>query len=185
MRARVFAGWKDALCGAGQSRCGGGGECGRGAVFGKGYFDTRLPGQSYFGAEPEALAVNADGSRLYVANCDERCGCGDRHEEADCEGGEAGQVEPIGFVPTEWMPMSMAFIPAARAETVCRDRQRAREPGRTTFRSARRTRPSGEQFQTLDTYIGTLLYGSLATLDAAEIERNLPQWTAVVLSRIG
>ena len=34
----------------------------------KGYFDTRLPGQSYFGAEPEALAVNADGSRLYVAN---------------------------------------------------------------------------------------------------------------------
>src|SRR5208283_3611586 len=34
----------------------------------KGYFDTRLPGQSTFGAEPVALAVNADGSRLYVAN---------------------------------------------------------------------------------------------------------------------
>ena len=34
----------------------------------KGYFDTRLPGQSYFGAEPVALAVNANGSRLYVAN---------------------------------------------------------------------------------------------------------------------
>src|ERR1019366_5102209 len=34
----------------------------------KGYFDTRLPGQSYFGAEPEALAINASGSRLYVAN---------------------------------------------------------------------------------------------------------------------
>jgi DNA-binding beta-propeller fold protein YncE len=34
----------------------------------KGYFDTRLPGQSYFGAEPEALALNADGSRLYVGN---------------------------------------------------------------------------------------------------------------------
>jgi DNA-binding beta-propeller fold protein YncE len=34
----------------------------------KGYFDTRLPGQSYFGAEPDALAVNGDGSRLYVAN---------------------------------------------------------------------------------------------------------------------
>ena len=27
-----------------------------------------LPGQSYFGAEPDALAVNGDGSRLYVAN---------------------------------------------------------------------------------------------------------------------
>ncbi len=34
----------------------------------KGYFDTRLPGQSYFGAEPVALALNASGSRLYVAN---------------------------------------------------------------------------------------------------------------------
>ncbi len=34
----------------------------------KGYFDTRLPSQSYFGAEPEALALSADGRRLYVAN---------------------------------------------------------------------------------------------------------------------
>src|SRR4029077_7204928 len=34
----------------------------------KGYFDTRLPGQSYFGAEPVALALNANGKRLYVAN---------------------------------------------------------------------------------------------------------------------
>ena len=34
----------------------------------KGYFDTRLPGQSYFGAEPVALAVSADGGRLYAAN---------------------------------------------------------------------------------------------------------------------
>jgi hypothetical protein len=34
----------------------------------KGYFDTRLPGQSYFGAEPDALALSADGSRLYAAN---------------------------------------------------------------------------------------------------------------------
>ncbi len=33
-----------------------------------GYFDTRLPGQSYFGAEPNALAENADGTRLYAAN---------------------------------------------------------------------------------------------------------------------
>src|SRR6266702_3302332 len=34
----------------------------------KGYFDTRLPVQSYFGAEPDALALSADGSRLYVAD---------------------------------------------------------------------------------------------------------------------
>src|SRR5258707_3289279 len=33
----------------------------------RGYFDTRLPGQSYFGGEPMALAENEDGSRLYAA----------------------------------------------------------------------------------------------------------------------
>ena len=33
---------------------------GAGAVLVKGYFDTRLPGQSYFGAEPVALAVNGE-----------------------------------------------------------------------------------------------------------------------------
>ena len=27
------------------------------------------------------------------------------------------------------------------------------------------------------TYIGTLLYGSLAAIDEADIEKNLPQWT--------
>ena len=34
----------------------------------RGYFDTRLPGQSYFGAEPVSLAMNADRTRLYAAN---------------------------------------------------------------------------------------------------------------------
>ncbi len=58
IRARWrFAGWEDDVCGAGESGCGGGGEYWRAEQFAvKGYFDTRLPGQSYFGAEPEALA---------------------------------------------------------------------------------------------------------------------------------
>ncbi len=46
----------------------------------KGYFDTRLPGQSYFGAEPVAVALNANGSRLYVANMASDCRCGDQHD---------------------------------------------------------------------------------------------------------
>ena len=32
----------------------------------RGYFDTRLPGQSYFGAEPDALALNADGPPIWA-----------------------------------------------------------------------------------------------------------------------
>src|ERR1017187_4481049 len=80
----------------------------------KGYFDTRLPGQSYFGAEPEALAVNADGSRLYVANAASDAVAVIDTEKLTMKASKQGMVEPIGFVPTEWMPMSMAFIPSDR-----------------------------------------------------------------------
>ena len=38
-----------------------------------------------------------------------------------------------------------------------------------------------ETRQSDNTYIATLLYGSLATLDESEISTNLPQWTSVVL----
>ena len=31
-------------------------------------FDTRLPGQTYFGAMPDAVAVSEDGRRLFAAN---------------------------------------------------------------------------------------------------------------------
>jgi hypothetical protein len=37
------------------------------------------------------------------------------------------------------------------------------------------------KFHRAATYIATLLYGSLATLDAAEVEKDLPQWTRVVI----
>ena len=33
-----------------------------------GIFDTRLPGQTYFGGEPNALALSEDGRHLYAAN---------------------------------------------------------------------------------------------------------------------
>ena len=33
-----------------------------------GMFDTRLPGQQYFGGEPNALALSRDGRHLYIAN---------------------------------------------------------------------------------------------------------------------
>jgi len=77
----------------------------------KGYFDTRLPAQSYFGAEPEALALNADGSRLYVADAASDAVAVIDTAKLTPEAAKQGMVEPIGFVPTEWMPMSMDFIP--------------------------------------------------------------------------
>jgi len=77
---RYRRGWTNALCGLANPlmpvaacTCGPWERDGMAISFRvKGYFDTRLPGQSYFGAEPEALAVNADGSRPVRCQCHQR-----------------------------------------------------------------------------------------------------------------
>lgn len=142
----------------------------------KGYFDTRLPGQSYFGAEPVALALNANGRRLYVANMatDAVAVMNTRHLTARAM--KTGMIEPTGFIPTQWMPMSMAF--AGGKLYVATAKGKGTGPNNFPQRpaageSARRAAKS--------TYIGTLLYGSLATINEAEIAPNLAQWTSVVL----
>ena len=76
----------------------------------KGYFDTRLPGQSYFGAEPVALAVNADGGRLYVANMATDAVAVFSTRKLTPKASKTGMIEADGFIPTEWMPVSMAFL---------------------------------------------------------------------------
>jgi DNA-binding beta-propeller fold protein YncE len=147
----------------------------------KGYFDTRLPGQTYFGAEPEALAINANGSRLYVANAITDAVAVIDTTKLTAKTAKRGMVAPIGFVPTEWMPMSMTFLPSATG-------------GKLYVATAKGhgTGPNGEPMHITDprtgkpiernsTYIGTLLYGSLATLDADQIDKELPSWTATVI----
>ena len=79
----------------------------------KGYFDTRLPGQSYFGAEPVALALNTSGSKLYVANAASDAIAVIDTQKLSARASKQGMVEPTGFVPTDWMPISMAFIPSS------------------------------------------------------------------------
>src|ERR1035437_172283 len=147
----------------------------------KGYFDTRLPRQSYFGAEPVALALNADGSRLYVANMASDAVAVIDTRKLTAKASREGMVEPLGFVPTEWMPMSMAFLPSSSGGSLCV--ATAKGKGTTANGPAMRATedPRSKRVIKQNTYIPTLLYGSLATLDAAEIERNLPGWTEVVL----
>jgi YVTN family beta-propeller protein len=147
----------------------------------RGYFDTRLPGQSYFGAEPGALAVNADGSRLYVANAASDAVAVIDTKKLTAKAVKQGMVEPIGFVPTEWMPMSMAFVPAASGGTlyVATDKGHGTGPNGMPQRQADPAK--GATPLRSNTYIGTLLYGSLAALDAAQMEKELPRWTAVVM----
>jgi DNA-binding beta-propeller fold protein YncE len=143
----------------------------------KGYFDTRLPGQSYFGAEPEALAFNADGSRLYVANAITDAIAVLDTAKLTAKVAKQGMVEPAGFVPTEWMPMSMAFVDGRLYVATAK----GKGTGPNNFPQRAAEGAASKRPQSPTTYIPTLLYGSLATLEASELEKELPRWTSVVL----
>jgi DNA-binding beta-propeller fold protein YncE len=147
----------------------------------KGYFDTRLPGQSYFGAEPFALALNATGSRLYVANAASDAIAVFDTLKLTAKTSRQGMVEPDGFVPTEWMPMSMAFLPSSSGGKlyVATAKGQGTVPNNLPQRETEET--AARHYKSDRTYIATLLYGSLAAIDPAQIEKNLPQWTADVL----
>jgi YVTN family beta-propeller protein len=147
----------------------------------KGYFDTRLPGQSYFGAEPVALAVNGDGSRLYVANSASNAVAVIDTGKLTMKASKVGMVEPIGFVPTEWMPISMSFIPSSSGGKlyIATDKGKGTGPNNVPQLPVDSMKSGGPARS--NAYIATLLYGSLATLDQADIETNLAEWTKVVI----
>ncbi len=154
------------------------GKAGAGAFAVKGYFDTRLPGQSYFGAEPEALAVSADGRRLYVGNAITDAVAVMDTTKLTASAAKKGFVEPIGFVPTEWMPMSMAVAGGKLYVATAK----GRGTGPNNFAQRRTVETKGNRrFQSSSTYIATLLYGSMAAMDMTAMEREMPRWTAQVI----
>ncbi|MHB1022120.1 MAG: beta-propeller fold lactonase family protein [Acidobacteriaceae bacterium] len=143
----------------------------------RGYFDTKLPGQSYFGAEPEAVAVSPDGGRLYVANSasDDLAIFATKSLKGSSPAN--GMAKPLGFVPTEWYPTAVVetngklYVTTAKGKGTGPNNMPQRQvPGQHSKRSRG---PS--------TYIATLLHGSLATLDPVQIERELPKLSEEVL----
>jgi DNA-binding beta-propeller fold protein YncE len=151
----------------------------------KGYFDTRLPGQSYFGAEPVALAVNSDGSRLYVANMATDAVAVIDPRKLTAKSAKTGMVEPDGFIPTEWMPMSMAFVGSSSVGKLGGELYVATDKGKGTGpnnfpQRIIESQPNGRRGSS--TYIGTLIYGSLAAISESEIASQLAEWTQTVLA---
>ncbi len=65
-------------------------------------YDARLPGQSYFGAMPDAVAVSADGSRLYAANTGSNAVA-----VFNTQSSHGAARHAIGFLPTEWYPTAL------------------------------------------------------------------------------
>jgi DNA-binding beta-propeller fold protein YncE len=147
----------------------------------RGYFDTRLPKQSYFGAEPAAVAVSADGNTLYAANLAQDAIAVFDTRKLNAKAAHEGMVEPEGFIPTEWMPISLALAPSSSGGTlyIATDKGKGTGPNKAPQRPTEEARKAGLVRPT--TYIATLLYGSLASVDAATIQKNLPAWTANVI----
>jgi len=155
---------------------------GGGAFAVKGYFDTRLPGQSHFGAEPVAVALNAAGSRLYVANMASDAVAVMDTRKLSAKAAREGMVEPEGFVPTEWLPFGLAFLPSAQGGTL----YVATGKGQGTQPNGAPQPPTPEMKAQHAlrryTYIATLLYGSLAAIDEHEMDAHLRAWTDDVLA---
>ncbi len=139
----------------------------------KGYFDTRLPGQSYFGAEPDALAVSSDGSKLYVANMASDAVAVIDTKKLTAGAAKQGMVEPVGFIPTEWMPVSMSMV----GDKLYVATAKGRSTGPNNFPQRQLAGGGGRRGDS--TYIATLLYGSLAAIDPAAVD--LKAATAEVL----
>jgi DNA-binding beta-propeller fold protein YncE len=137
----------------------------------KALLDTRLPGQTLFGATPDAVAVSADGKRLYAANAGS-----DAVAVFDVAPGTkaATPVRPLGFIPTEWYPTAVAalndrlFVATAKGGSTGANKE------------AQRVIDAIPRSHRAHTYIGTLLYGSLTAINALEAGTELSTLTRQV-----
>ena len=144
----------------------------------KGYFDARLPGQSFYGAEPESLAINADGSRLYCANMgSDAVAVFDTHKLTKSVVAK-GMAEPVGFIPTEWLPMGVALT--GGKIYIASGKGTGTGPNNFPQKSTPET-AKNRRFQSPSTYIATLLHGSLAEVDAEAANKDLKALTEETL----
>ena len=85
-----------------------------------------------------------------------------------------GMVEPLGFVPTELMPLSLAFT--GNKLYIATNKGTGTGPNNAHARSTPETSKL-IYFTRNFTYAPSLLYGSLATLEASTLEANLATTT--------
>ncbi len=142
-----------------------------------GTWDTRLPGQTLFGAIPSALALADDGRTLLAANS------GSNDVAVLHTGDKLDLKQPApaaGYIPTEWYPTAVVtqggqlFVATAKGKGTGPNSMPQAPPRDSAL--AKTLHPRAHA------YIATLLYGSLASMDLAEAEKNLPELSAAVMT---
>jgi len=152
-----------------------------GTMTSRGYFDTKLPGQSYFGAEPNGLALSADGLKLYVADLQSDAVAVIDTRKLTRAAARRGFVEPDGFIPTEWMPLSVATSGGKLFVATAKGRSTGPNVG------AQRLTPESSKksgFAHTYTYIPTLVYGSLAAVDLSQMDLKAATEEVMVSNRM-
>jgi DNA-binding beta-propeller fold protein YncE len=142
-----------------------------------GYFDTRLPGQTYFGAFPDALALSPDGNRLYAADASL-----DAIAVFNPHALKRNPKEPVhayGFIPTEWYPT--ALTATAGELYVATGKGQGTGPNNFAPKYVPPSQAHTELVSPPHIYIASLLYGSLAAMDRASADQQLDQLSSQVM----
>ena len=133
---------------------------------------TTAPAQKYAGAYPTALALSSDGQYLFAADSSlDAVAVFDLSQPVATSNVEISQ-EPIGFIPTDWYPSSLAvhgedlLIATAKGE----GSRPNKDMGKTAYETKHHDHP----------YIPTLLRGSIARLNIPSTLEKLPQLTQMV-----
>ncbi len=146
-----------------------------------GYFDTKLPGQTYFGAVPDALAVSPDSKRLFVANASsDAVAVYDAHAaKHGTEQGGRKAARPIGFIPTGWYPTALA---ATQTELLIATAKGQGTGPNNMPQVVIKTNALASNARRDRTYIGTLLYGSFARVPLAGLDAQFTAMTDEVVT---
>lgn len=119
------------------------------------------------GTTPECLALSPDGKTLYVANSD-------NNDVAVVDVASPGHSRVKGFVPTGWYPTFVFATPDGKSLLIGSGK------GMGTGANPQKKFPLDPNHPDPDTYVGTLLYGVLATLPAPD-DKQLAAYTRQVV----
>ena len=135
-------------------------------------FSTHLPKQEFSGNETDALAQSKDGRRLFAASAGtDSVAVFDTTILTDGQRHIGAPTPAMGFVPTEWYTLAVAV--ADNDLLVATGKGLGTGPNATDISKV----PSKRK--RLHPYIPTLLHGSIARINLAEVEKNLPAFTRV------
>lgn len=132
---------------------------------------TELPGEEYGGTYPNGLAQSRDGKLLFVADAgSDDVAVFNALGFAGAQNQSMRLIHPSGFIPTEWYPTALA--------TEGGDLLIASGKGEGTTANALTPAAAAAEMKRVHrsyTYIATLLHGSVARLNIARAQQDLPQ----------